>query len=577
MAIERNQLSLKEQLKLSGLSKEDQKKVLNCKDIASARNMLENMNNIVDEVRLNPGNYEPVLQVSGSSVKYRTKNLFTETFDEEDVKDFIALAGMSSMMADEVVKGELQRKIASMQKEGKQPLQCLVYATKQNEKVFYNNEKRVAVWAGVIADTVNQNQVYALSVDHMLVNWGIWKNQISMLIAACGNIKQNERLDEVIRDLYTDSDDDKVRFTVMKILLHGLNRANYQCAFLMLKNTDSSSEMYRKYFNVLKRKVENATENEWKALYDVFRGIQGFPPMKKRKIEALFTERRESGIVMEINESSPENKDYILDMVRSKICGNQKDFREIAVHARNIEKYRPEIQKMFMERLEKTHAESEDMIRMYGLAIGDLDQNDKAVPFLERMMSSYKSYKEKRLMFAYTLALVSNSHIDGFVDNILKYEGGHPVWNFVKMTMGGEKIQTVRQLLYQKCAKLRENAAENSEEFKTALRNIGMFFQSNKNLITAIYDLKFDQMLFDFAGYDKGERVIDESACTPRNVTLVLGILENVMDKNNYAGRYMNFMGDLFTYFRSKNKDIADRIDKSVKNLTGQGIPCFNK
>ena len=154
MAIRTGQLSFADQLKFGMLSKADQAKVLNCKSIQEASSMLADMK---ESVRFSLTSYEPKLQVSGSSVKYKTKNLFTEIFEEEDVKDFIALAEMSAMTEDEVVIGELKRKIGSMQKDGKQPLQCLVYATKQNEKVFYNNEKKVAVWAQVIADTVNSN------------------------------------------------------------------------------------------------------------------------------------------------------------------------------------------------------------------------------------------------------------------------------------------------------------------------------------------------------------------------------------------------------------------------------------
>ena len=136
MSIRMNQLSFGDQLRFGMLSKKDQIDVLNCKTIEEA---VTKLNNMKKEVRLDVGSYEPKLQVSGSSVKYKTKNLFTEIFDEQDVKDFMVLAEMSSMMDDEIILGELKRKMSAMSKEGKQPLQCMVYATKQNEKVFYNN------------------------------------------------------------------------------------------------------------------------------------------------------------------------------------------------------------------------------------------------------------------------------------------------------------------------------------------------------------------------------------------------------------------------------------------------------
>ena len=45
------------------------------------------------------------------------------------------------------------------------------------------------------------------------------------------------------------------------------------------------------------------------------------------------------------------------------------------------------------------------------------------------------------------------------------------------------------------------------------------------------------------------------------------------MDRSNYEGRYMQFVGDLFTYMKDKNNELASKIDRLVKTLTGQGIP----
>ena len=72
MAIRISQLPFKDQLKFGLLSKADQVDILNCKTPAEASAMLENKK---ETVHLNMGTYEPKLQVSGSSVKYKTKNL----------------------------------------------------------------------------------------------------------------------------------------------------------------------------------------------------------------------------------------------------------------------------------------------------------------------------------------------------------------------------------------------------------------------------------------------------------------------------------------------------------------------
>ena len=419
MGIRKDQLSFSDQLKLCMLSKEDQADVLNSKTTDEA---IKKLNDKKKSIRLEVGSYEPKLQVSGSSVKYKTKNLFTDVFDEQDVKDFIILADMSSNMEEEVVKGELKRKIRTMSKEGKQPLQCMVYSTKQNEKVFYNNDKKVRIWAQVIADTVNSNKDYVSSINHMLVNWEIWKHQITLLITACEYIKHNEKLDEVIRDLYLNYEDDKVKYTVIKRLLHGLNLDNYLSAFVMLKNVDFiSSDTDRKYINALKKKIENATQEERKALYDAYRSVQGFNGPKRKWIETLFGKNIESELVKRINESRPEEKDIILREVNKKVYGSTMDYREVSMQARNIKQYRNEIQEMFMQKLDKSTLGLED-IKTYGLAICDLDSKGKAIPFIKEQMSLCND-EAKQLMFCYVLAVMADSYIDSFINAVLRYDG----------------------------------------------------------------------------------------------------------------------------------------------------------
>lgn len=570
MAIRLSQLPFGDQLKFRLLSKEDQAEILNCKTPAEASEMLENKK---ETVYLNTGIYEPKLQVSGSSVKYKTKNLFTEIFDEEDVQEFMVLAEMSASMENEVILGELKRKMSAMSKEGKQPLQCLVYATKNNEKMFYNNEKKVAVWAQAIADAVNGNQEYIFSMNHMLVNWNMWKYQIILLILACAHIRQNEKLDEVIRDLYTDYDDDKVRFTVMKRLLYGSNSDNFKSAFTMLKKSDFiGSDTDRKYFNAIKRKVENSPEEERRKLYEAFKKIQGFKGAKRKRVEGLFIEKENNGIAKRINQSTPDQKDIILKEVRSKIYGSQKDYREISLQSKDIQLYRSEIKSMFMHKLGNTSVGLED-IKICGLAIGNLDSNGSAIHFLEEQMSMCLDESHK-LMYAYVLAIISDVYIDRFIDRVLKYDGGSvSILNSVRNLNRTGKNQIVRKYLYENCIKIKDKYGMDSNEFKTCLRNIGEFIQEGHTV--AIYDVRFDQLLFDFLGYDKIEEEFKESKCTARNTLLVLQILESVMDKNNYEGRYMKFMWNLFVMFKNINIDLSNRIDDVVKRLTGQGIPSM--
>ena len=571
MSIRINQFPFDKQVKISLLNKDDQNKILNSPNIDIALKVLEDLEN---SIYLEEGLYEPTLQVSGALRKYKTKNLFTEIFDRQDVIDFKTIAELTSNMEEEVIAGELRRKINSMQKQNKDPLQCMVYATKYNEKAFYNNEKKMSVWAQEIAKVVNNNLEYTTSINHMLVNWGMWKYQITMLITACKDIDKDNKLDEVIRDLYSNSSDDKIRFTVLKRLLHSLNEENYKKAFLILRNTDFiNADSDRKYFNLLKKTLENSSEEKRSKLYKVFKATTGFTTQKSNRINSLFVERSTEGIAEKINDSLPSQKNEILSFIRKKIWGSYGEWRDVAYNARNIRQYRKEIQEMFIEKLEGKNISS-DEIKIYSIAIGELDTTGVALPYLEEKLYYYND-DEKQIMFAYALATLSDKYIELFINSILKYDGFNAqiIIPSVRKLNGPNKKQLVRQYLYTSCIKIKDTNGIDSRLFKVTLKNLSIFLKSS--LTTNIYDIKFDQLLFDFIGYNKIDSSFENKKCTTENAKLVLDILDTVMDKTNYEGRYMNFTWDFFAYVKNRNIELANRIDKSVKNLTGQGIPSI--
>ena len=570
MSIRMNQLPLDKQMKISLLSKKDQEKIINSPSVEIALKELEELEG---KIKLNDGLYEPTLQVSGSLKKYKTKNLFTERFEKQDLLDFMTLAEMTANMEDEVIQGELLRKIDSMHRQNKSPLQCMIYATKYNEKIFYNNEKKMTLWAQTIAQTVNNTFEYTNSINHMLVNWSMWKYQITMLITACKYIKKNNQLDEVIRDLYSNSTDDKIRFTVLKRLLYSFNEENCKKAFIILKNSDFiNSDPDKKYFNLLRKTVEAATDEERSKLFKCFRSITGFTTPKINRIESLFIEKPTSeGIAQKINNALPTQKDEIINWVHRKIWGPYKEWRDIVYDARNIKQYRKEIQEMFIEKLDRKNPNL-DELKNYSIAIGELDTDGNGFSFLEERLNYYND-DEKQLIIAYALAILSDRYIELFINYILQYDGfnAETIIPKIKNLKGPTKKQLVRQHLYSSCIKIKDTHKLDSRYFKVALKNLAIFLHGKYP--GNIYDIKFDQLLFDFIGYNKIDFTFETKKCTTENTKLVLDILDTVMDRSNYEGRYMQFVGDLFTYMKDKNNELASKIDRLVKTLTGQGIP----
>ena len=570
MTIKRDQLPHADQIKLSLLSKADQADVLNCKNVEQAKKLISEKK---QSVRLKAGTYEPKIQISGSSVRYKTKNVFTEIFEEQDVLDFMKIVDLSTVSAPEIAIGELKRKAEIMDRDGMAPLQCLVYATKHNEKIFYNNGRTVTAWAEEIAEQVNNNEDYVSSINHMLVNWGMWRNQIRLLIEACSYIRINEKLDEVIRDLYSEHEDDDVRYTVIKRMVHGLSYENFKCAFKMIRNADySNRDSYRKYFNVIKHKVMNAVSEEYDMLYSAFRETQGIGGGKRKQIAQLFGDvGPEPEILTKINKSDPDQKDIVLKEVHSKIYGSKKDYIEFARLSRDIIRYRKEIQTMYINKVKKTYTSIEDL-KLYGLAILDLDEDGTAIPFFEEQLSECHD-RIKEIIFAYLLATASDSFINRFIYYILRYSGGsiNILMNSVRYINRQGASQVVRKELYNNCVAIIDETGRDSRDTNVALHNLAAFLQDGNS--TSIYDTRFDQLLFEYIGYDKVSGVFDDSICDSNKALKVLNVLETVMNDKNYKGRYMRFMQNLFNYFKTSNKNICDRINASVAKFPDNGIP----
>ena len=566
MAVKKEFFSIKDKIKFESLSKTDQEEVLASGTLEEAIKKLYSKKASKSIGRIV---YDPVLQPSGSSVQYKTKNLFTDTFDEQDVRHFTNLAEMTAGMDDELVAGELKKKISAMLREGKGPLQCMVYATKQNETEFYGNEKNISVWAKVIAETADSDDKSLQSVNHMLVNWGMWKRQILMLVMACGFIKRNEKLNSVIRDMYLNYEDDKVRYIILKRLLNGRSSEDYKAAFAMLKKVDFvNNERGREFFDLLMYKVKHTDDEDKKALETAFRKVKGFSGSQLRRIENLFGTAKELEFVKKVNESAPEQKEEILKEIKVKVYGKQKDYRELATRAGKIQKYRKEIQDMFIDKLSKTNLNLED-IKFYGFAIRDLDDDGRALPiFKDRLADCRES--DKKIMFAYNLAVFSDEYMGDFLDAVLGYDGLNGT-SFLKLvTMKHVKNPVIKEHLYSGFMKIINSFGIQSHEVEIAIRNMGEYFQGgNRSLI---YDARFDQILFAFLGYNEDERSFDEARCTERNATLVLCILEKVMDEYNYKERYSSFIEVLKDYVKEKHYiDLADRIDRDIISLPDDG------
>lgn len=573
MSIKMRDLPLSYQIRVACFKEEDQQKVLSCSNVEESKCLIDK---IGTSVRLDINTYNPIVHVSGSSIQYKTKNLFTEFFKKDDVVDFMNIAELPINFSPELIIGELEKKIKKMINEQRSPLQCLVYATKKNERTFYNNNNIMELWAKVIADTVNNNPDFVHSINHMLVNWEMWKNQIKLLIIVCGYLKPNPKLDEVIRNMYSNHEDDSVRYTVMKRLLKGIDLNNFICAFTMLKSINFiDNGNGRKYFGALKKSLENARVEKYKVLEEAFGKVNGFSNIQKEKIAKLFGKSTtESEIVRMVNESPNNRKAEVLKDIKARIFGKRENCNDVAFHAKDFIQYRVEIQKMFINKINNANPELNE-IKIYGIAIGNLDYNGNSIDYFSKKMSSCND-KSKKLIFSYLLAFFSDSYVDDFVNKVLDFDGStNIVFRVIRKTNRGQMNQFLRMLFYKKCIDIKEYYGLGSQELLKALNNLGEFLFGVHTV--EIYDIKFDQLLFEFVGYDTTSGAFEPSLCNFKRVKCILNILSKVMDKNNYNGRYIRFMGNLFDYIKNINNELAEQIDNMVRGFNNQGIPAMQE
>jgi len=574
MALRPTMLSFQDQLKLRGLSEEDRKEVLSQPDKLSAISLLAKKETIK---KLPEGIYEPTLQISGSSVKYKTKNLFTENFDEKDVIDFseiFELINSNSEVNYEVIIGEIKRKCNKMIKEKKQPIQCLVYSTKCKEKVFFNNEKKVIELAKHIAVLVNENSSYLSSITHMLVNWDMWKNQIQLLIMSCTYIKESEKLDEIIRELYTQHESDKIRYAVYNRLFNSNDEKNYKAAFNMLKNCDFITSIQdKKYFNVL-REVSKGVNAE--AIHNVYRQMTGFDSKAKQKIDNLFiTEYKAEDDTIFLINSDDSKKEKVLNEVKTLLFSGYKNYKDFIFNINKIKNFKTEILEVMMEHLSQNKVTYND-IKHIGIAIGNLG-GEKGISFLKNQRSLTND-DNIRLVYSYVLAYLSDSFINEYTKSMLCYDTSNSpgLLETVRQITHNGKITIIRKCLFENFSEIVANTPETSMKTERAYKNMSIIIHST-SAASSYYDLRYDNVFFEFLGYDKTSQSLQDGKCTYRKTTMVLNILENVMDKNNYNGRYMLFMGVLYSFFKNTKIDLSNRIDNIAKLLTGQGIPAINE
>lgn len=577
-------------LKFKNLKPMEQAEILNrCSTVADAKKMIAEK--AEEPVFLSSGTYSAETSVSGNNIAhYRSKQLFDalSNFEEEDIEDFISCAEDSFMnYSKNFIADELRIKMKKMMQKNCSPLQCMVYATKSIEKKFYSNSEVINLWGKVIAEHVEKYPEEVYRINYMLINWKMWKEQILLLLQSSIMISENkqnaeylERLSTIIRDEYGTTSEEKLRFTVLQYLLKGCRFENYTCAFRILKKVNFIKEVNKKYYRILEEKVRYASNTEMELLFQAYQNIaaHGFGEMESQKcrwIESLLKGARGMEIIEYINQAAHNEQQQVLEEVQ-RILDNPEQASNFYQNLKEITQFRSEIQTLFQRKL-LNHNGSLNIGEIKSLSFSLLNMDrEKGLSILKQLAQQPRPQAEK-LVYQFVLANYNENNMSAFVSQLLDYQEKEKVIPFVKSIKIKERQQQFAEILYQKLKQISVQNGFASKEFKTAMNNIGIFMRDNTT--SDVYSPMTDSLLFSFLGYHEKEGTFDRERCTSQNLTRVFFILDNIMTKQNYKERYMQFMQALFYHFKNVNvsASIQKDIETRIRRMTGEGLPDIMK
>ena len=558
------------------LSEADKKQVLRCATMEEAVQMVKDL---YDKVPVPTGRYVPKTGISGNTRRYRekAKEVFTDNFDEKDVDSFTNLFAQAATMEKEVLAGEVKRKCSAIERAGNQPLQCMIYATKVAEKTIFADEAKTDALAGVIAQLVNEAPAYLDSLNHMLVNWEWWRSQIWLLIKACSLIQESESLDAVIRDLYADSEDERICFAIYKRMLASNSIENYTCAFNMLKKRSFlQTSGDKEYWYLLQGNVKRATPEKKEMLYSAFSNVSWTDKKKKDRIEALFvSEVEERPFVKSINEAASDTeKEEVLGMIRERVFGSMQEVRDLYMQHKRIKNFRPQIQAMFKEKYLRGGLRNADL-KDCCLGIIDFDDDNSAIAFFQKSLDAMREEQGKDdvvLTVAYAMAVRDSAYIPQYLNRVLEYygRGGDRQIMAVRDLLVRDKMDVVRDNLYLELERMEAKYGIASQDMVHVFSNLASYLDKGNS--SFVYRPEIDEVIFRFLGYDKEAHTFDPGLCTPVRAFKAWDVVENFMTPMNYERQYSAFIMALYNRFRIKQKDFARRIEEKVEQITHEGI-----
>lgn len=197
---------------------------------------------------------KPVIEkVAHQDENIANNRLFVWNFEEVDLQEFIdyfkqyKISPISTASRHQL-SAKLQHKVSSLMREGYNPIECMLFASKMINRMLENDHELQIIIAERIMDVYVKDCTETTKILNNIINMWTWVPQLKVIINAIGLIGDNE---ELLNRIYFEyADEDTLRVEVFHAFMHNKNAENLERAMKMVMNfkENSTDEMLGRVF-----------------------------------------------------------------------------------------------------------------------------------------------------------------------------------------------------------------------------------------------------------------------------------------------------------------------------------------
>ncbi len=171
--------------------------------------------------------------------------LFVWNFEKDDLETFLEFFEIYknstiNVSTRQALSGNLMRKINSMMREGYNPVECMLYASKIINMKLQNDKELQEILGERIKDVYLKQEEETIAVIENIIDMWTWIPQINVVITAIGIIGDNEKLLDDI--MYHYAEDSNYKIKVFYALMKNKSFNNLERVMKIIMNLQDTQE-----------------------------------------------------------------------------------------------------------------------------------------------------------------------------------------------------------------------------------------------------------------------------------------------------------------------------------------------